>query len=75
MDIPKLYYLIMTKEEIEVFIEALESCLNNIQYDISMAELDPGYDEQCYCELCSECDKYETMLTKIKTMMNNNESE
>ena len=49
MDIPKLCYLIMTKEEIKVFIEALE--------------------------LCSEYDKYETMLTKIKTMINNNESE
>ena len=73
MDIPKLYYLIMTKEEIEVFIEALELCLNNIQYDISMAELDPGYDEQCYCELCAKCDKYEEILNRIKSAVGNEE--
>ena len=74
MDIPKLYYLIMTKEEIEDCIEALELCLNNIQYDISMTELDPGYDEQCYCELCAKCDKYETLLTNIENVMKYNEN-
>ena len=75
MDIPKLCYLIMTKEEIKVFIEALELCMDTIEYKMSLAELDRGYDDMYYCELGSEYDKYETMLTKIKTMINNNESE
>ena len=75
MDIPKLYYLIMTKEEIKVFIEALELCMDTIEYKMSLAELDHGYDDMYYCELGSEYDKYETMLTKIKTMINYNESE
>ena len=75
MDIPKLCYLIMTKEEIKVFIEALELCMDTIEYKMSLAELDHGYDDMYYCELCSEYDKYETMLTKIKTMINNNKSE
>lgn len=73
MIMSNLYSAIMTKEEIEVFIEALESCLNNIQYDISMAELDPGYDEQCYCELCDKCDKYEELLNRIKSAVGNKE--
>ena len=30
MNIPKLCYLIMTKEEIKVFIEALELCMDTI---------------------------------------------
>ena len=75
MDIPKLCYLIMTKEEIKVFIEALELCMDAIEYKMSLAELDNGYDDMYYCELGSEYDKYETMLTKIKTMINYNESE
>ena len=75
MDIPKLCYLIMTKEEIKVFIEALELCMDTIEYKMSLAELDHGCDDMYYCELGSEYDKYETMLTKIKTMINNNENE
>ena len=75
MNIPKLCYLIMTKEEIKVFIEALELCMDTIEYKMSLAELDHGYDNMYYCELGSEYDKYETMLTKIKTMINYNESE
>ena len=71
MDIPKLCYLIVTKEEIKVFIEALELCMDTIEYKMSLAELDHGYDDMYYCELGSEYDKYETMLTKIKTAMNN----
>ena len=71
MDIPKLCYLIMTKEEIKVFIEALELCMDTIEYKMSLAELDHGYDDMYYCELGAEYDKYETMLTKIKTAMNN----
>ena len=75
MDIPKLCYLIVTKEEIKVFIEALELCMDTIEYKMSLAELDHGYDDMYYCELGSEYDKYETMLTKIKTMINYNENE
>ena len=75
MDIPKLCYLIMTKEEIKVFIEALELCMDAIEYKMSLAESDNGYAAMYYCELGSEYDKYETMLTKIKTMINYNESE
>ena len=45
MDIPKLCYLIMTKEEIKVFIEALELCMDTIEYKMSLAELDHGYDD------------------------------
>ena len=70
MDIPKLCYLIMTKEEIEVFIEALELCIDTIEYKISLAELDSGYDDMYYCELCSECDKYEEILNIIKSAIN-----
>lgn len=68
-----LYSAMMTEEELKLLIEALESCLNNIQYDISMAELDPGYDEQCYCELCDKCDKYEELLNSIKSAVGNEE--
>ena len=75
MNIPKLCYLIMTKEEIKVFIEALELCMDTIEYKMSLAELDHGYDDMYYCELGSEYDKYETMLTKIKNMVKYNESE
>ena len=73
MNIPKLCYLIMTKEEIKVFIEALELCMDTIEYKMSLTGFD-GCDNRYYLELCSEYDKYETMLTKIKTMINNNES-
>ena len=75
MDIPKLCYLIVTKEEIKVFIEALELCMDTIEYKMSLTGFDDDYDNRYYLELCSEYDKYETMLTKIKTVMNNNESE
>ena len=64
----------MTKEEIKVFIEALELCMDTIEYKMSLTGFD-GCDNRYYLELCSEYDKYETMLTKIKTMINYNESE
>lgn len=73
MIMPNLYSAIMTEEELKLLIEALELCLNNIQYDISMAELDPGYDEQCYCELCDKCYKYEEILNRIKSAVGNEE--
>ena len=68
-----LYSTIMTEEELKLLIEALELCLDNIQYDISMAELDPGYDEQCYCELCAKCDEYEELLNRIKSAISSEE--
>ena len=73
MDIPKLCYLIMTKEEIKVFIEALELCMDTIEYKMSLAEFDASYDDMYYCELGSEYAKYETMLTDIENMMKYNE--
>ena len=72
MDIPKLCYLIMTKEEIKVFIEALELCMDTIEYKMSLTGFD-GCDNRYYLELCSEYDKYETMLTDIENMMKYNE--
>ena len=73
MFMPNLYSAMMTEDTLKLLMEALESCLNNIQYDISMAELDPGYDEQCYCELCDKCDKYEELLNSIKSAVGNEE--
>ena len=73
MDIPKLCYLIVTKEEIKIFIEALELCMDTIEYKMSLTGFDDDYNNRYYLELCSEYDKYETMLTKIKTMINYNE--
>ena len=73
MDIPKLCYLIMTKEEIKVFIEALELCMDTIEYKMSLAELDHGYDNMYYCELGSEYDKYEELLNKIESSISKEE--
>ena len=73
MDIPKLCYLIMTKEEIKVFIEALELCMDTIEYKMSLTGFD-GCDNRYYLELCSEYDKYETMLINIETVMKYNEN-
>ena len=73
MNIPKLCYLIMTKEEIKVFIEALELCMDTIEYKMSLTGFD-GCDNRYYLELCSEYDKYETMLTNIETVMKYNEN-
>ena len=69
-----LYYATMTKEEVDVIIESFKTSLDIIEHRISLAELDPGYDDMYYCELCSEYDKYETMLTNIETVMKYNEN-
>ena len=73
MNIPKLCYLIVTKEETKVSIEALELCMDTIDYKMSLAELDHGYDDMYYCELGSEYTKYETMLTNLEAVMKYNE--
>ena len=69
-----IYSATMTKEEVDVIIESFKTSLDIIEHRISLAELDPGYDDMYYCELCSEYDKYETMLTNIETVMKYNEN-
>ena len=71
---PNIYSATMTKEEVDVIIESFKTSLDIIEHRISLAELDPGYDDMYYCELCSEYDKYETMLTNIETVMKHNEN-
>ena len=68
-----IYSATMTKDEIDVIIESFKTSMDIIEYKISLAKLDPGYDDMYYCELCSEYDKYETMLTNIETVMKYNE--
>lgn len=65
-----LYYATMTKEEVDVIIESFKTSLDIIERKISLAELDPGYDDMYYCELCSEYDKYEEILNRIKSAIN-----
>lgn len=69
-----IYSATMTKDEIDVIIESFKTSIDIIKHRIYLAELDPGYDDMYYCELCSECDKYETMLTNIETVMKFNEN-
>lgn len=68
-----LYYATMAKEEVDVIIESFKTSIDIIEYQISLAELDAGYDDRWYCELCSECTKYETFLTNLENMMKYNE--
>lgn len=68
-----IYSATMTKDEIDVIMESFKTSMDIIEHKISLAELDPSYDDMYYCELCSEYDKYETMLTNIEIMMKSNE--
>ena len=70
-----LYYATMTKDEVNVIIESFKTSLDIIEHRISLAELDPSYDDMYYCELCSEHDKYETFLTNLEIMINDNKNE
>lgn len=65
-----LYYTTMTKEEVDVIIESFKTTLDIIEHRISLAELDPSYDDMYYCELGSEYDKYEEILNRIKSAIN-----
>lgn len=68
-----IYSATMTKEEVDVIIESFKTSMDVIEHKISLAELDPSYDDMYYCELCSEYDNYKTMLTNIETVMKCNE--
>lgn len=68
-----LYYTTMTKEEVDVIMESFKTSMDVIEHKISLAELDPSYDDMYYCELCSEYAKYETFLINFETMMEINE--
>ena len=68
-----LYYATMTKEEVDVIIESFKTSLDIIKHRISLAELDPSYDDMYYCELGSEYAKYETFLTNLENMIESNE--
>lgn len=68
-----LYSTTMTKDEIDVIIESFKTSMDIIEYKMSLAEFDFGYDDMYYNELGSEYAKYETMLTNIETVMKYNE--
>lgn len=68
-----LYSATMTKDEIDVIIESFKTSMDIIEYKMSLAEFDFGYDDMYYNELGSEYAKYETMLTNIETVMKYNE--
>ena len=70
-----LYYATMTKEEVNVIIESFKTTLDIIEHRMSLAEFDTGYDDMYYCELGSEYAKYETFLTNLENMINENKSE
>ena len=68
-----LYYATITKEEVDVLIESFKTSLDIIEYKMSLAEFDAGYDDMYCCELGSEYAKYETFLTNLENMMKYNE--
>ena len=70
-----LYYATMTKEEVDVIIESFKTTLDIIEHRMSLAEFDASYDDIYYCELGSEYAKYETFLTNLEIMINENKNE
>lgn len=70
-----LYYVTMTKEEVDVIIESFKTSMDIIEYKMSLAEFDFGYDDMYYNELGSEYAKYETFLTNLEAMMEYNKDE
>lgn len=68
-----LYYATMTKEEVDVIIESFKTSLDIIEYKMSLAEFNAGYDDMYYCELRSEYAKYETTLINIEIILEYNE--
>ena len=68
-----LYYTTMTKEEVDVIIESFKTSMDIIEYKMSLAEFDIGYDDMYYHELGSEYTKYETFLTNLEAVMKCNE--
>lgn len=70
-----LYYATMAKEEVDVIIESFKTSLDIIEYKMSLAEFDAGYDDMYYCELGSEYAKCETFLTNLENMINENKNE
>ena len=68
-----LYYATMTKDEVDVIIESFKTSLDIIEYKMSLAEFDAGYDDMYCCELGLEYVKYETFLTNLEAMMKYNE--
>ena len=70
-----LYYTTMTKEEVDVIIESFKTTLDIIEHRMSLAEFDAGYDNMYCYELGSEYAKYETFLTNLEIMINENKNE
>ena len=68
--ISNIYSAKMTKDEIDVIMRSFKTSMDIIEHKISLAELDPSYDDMYYCELCSEYDKYEEILNRIKSAIN-----
>ena len=69
-----IYSATMTKDEIDVIIESFKTSLDIIEYKMSLAEFDAGYDDMYCCELGSEYAKYETFLTNLEAIMKYNEN-
>lgn len=70
-----LYYATMTKDEVNVIIESFKTSLDIIEHRMALAEFDASYDDMYYCELGSEYAKYETFLTNLENMINENKNE
>ena len=70
---PNIYSATMTKEEVDTIMESLKTSMDIIEYQMSVAEFDIGYNDIYYCELGSEYAKYEELLSRIESAMGNEE--